>query len=188
VFSRLVTLPLKLTGKVLRLYLAGGKFVVSLAREFVESETAPAPAPAPRPVRRPAPVPREEEPPPPVQPSPSPPPEVIEAEPVRQPEPEPVEPEPEPVEPPTPLHVSEEPELVGESADPEAADTATAEVHVAEPWEGYRRLKAGEIVARIADSTPEELAVVELYEQSHRRRKSVLAAVERQLRVLANRP
>jgi hypothetical protein len=93
--------------------------------------------------------------------------------------------EPEPVE---PTHVSEEPELVAESADPEAADAGTAEVHVAEPWEGYRRMKADEVIARIADATAEELAVIELYEQTHRARKSVLAAVMKQLRVLANRP
>jgi hypothetical protein len=84
--------------------------------------------------------------------------------------------------------VSEEPELVAESADIEAADPGTAEVHVAEPWAGYRHLKADDVIARIASSTSEELAVIELYEMTHRGRKSVLAAVEKQLRVLANRP
>jgi hypothetical protein len=165
VLGRLLTLPLKITGELLRIPVEGGKLAVSLVRGLVEPE-APPPPPAPR---REPPPPRAEPPPPP------PPPPPPEAEPF----------EPEPAE---PIHVSEEPELVAESADIDAADTATAEVHVAEPWDGYRRMKADEIVARIADATAAELAVIELYELSNRTRKSVLAAVEKQLRVIANRP
>lgn len=167
--GRLLTLPLKITGEFLRLSVEGGKLAVSLVRGLVEPEAPPPPAPAPPP------EPRREPPPPRAEPSPPPPPVPAEPEPF----------EPEPAE---PIHVSEEPELVAESADIDAADTATAEVHVAEPWEGYRRMNADEIIARIAASSAEELAVIELYEMSNRARKSVLAAVEKQLRVLANRP
>jgi hypothetical protein len=137
----------------------GGKLALALVRELVEAEERPQPQPPP-----PPPAPRAE-----------------------RPRPVP-EPEPADLDPLEPLHVSEEPELVAESADPDAADPGTAEVHVAEPWDGYRRMKADEIIARIGDATAEELAVIELYEQTHRARKTVLAAVEKQLRVLANRP
>jgi hypothetical protein len=170
-------LPLRLTERALRLPVEGGKLAVALVRELLEPEPEPAPVrpePPPRPVQS-APPPAPPEPPPP----PPPPPPPVATEP---PEPEPPEPEPEPI------HLSEEPELVAESADPEAADGGTAEVHVAEPWEGYRRMKAEEVVARIAEATAEELAVIDLYERTHRARKTVLAAVERQMKVLANRP
>jgi hypothetical protein len=84
---------------------------------------------------------------------------------------------------PEPIHVSEEPTLVAESADPDASEPAAAEINVAEPWEGYRRMKAAEVLDRISASSPEELTVVDLYERSHRRRKSVLQEVERRLGV-----
>jgi hypothetical protein len=92
-------------------------------------------------------------------------------------------PPPPPVDEPEPIHVSEEPELVAESADPGATNGSGAEVRVEEPWDGYRRAKASEVIASLADLTREELAVVELYEATHRARKSVLAAVERELKI-----
>src|SRR6185437_9967259 len=60
---------------------------------------------------------------------------------------------PEPAEPAPPPHVSEEPELVAEFAEPGAEDEAGAEVEIAEPWEGYDQMKAGEIQQRLSDST-----------------------------------
>jgi hypothetical protein len=84
---------------------------------------------------------------------------------------------------PEPAHISEEPELVAESADPGATDTATAEVTVEQPWDGYRRATARDVIALLAEATTEELAVIQLYEITHRRRQSVLAAVERELKV-----
>jgi hypothetical protein len=75
-----------------------------------------------------------------------------------------------------PEHVSEEPVVVAEVADPGAEDGAGAQVSVAEPWEGYRRMKAGEVIARLESATPEEIAVVQLYEGMNRRRKTVLEA------------
>jgi hypothetical protein len=86
-------------------------------------------------------------------------------------------------EPPAPAHVSEEPSLVAESADAEAADGAGAELSVAAPWDGYRRAKADEIIAALPDLTREELALVQLYEGTHRKRRTVLAAVERCLKI-----
>ena len=94
--------------------------------------------------------------------------------------------DPAPVaEPPEPEHVSAEPVLVAEVADPGAEDGPGAAISVDEPWDGYRRMKAAEIVARIDEASREELAVVELYERINRRRATVLAAAERRLKVLS---
>ncbi len=79
-------------------------------------------------------------------------------------------------------HVSSGTELVEEFADPGAEDGAGAEVRVAEPWEGYRSMKAADIIDRMASASTAELAAVELYELSGRKRKSVLAAAERALK------
>ncbi|MFZ0090424.1 MAG: hypothetical protein WAL63_13005 [Solirubrobacteraceae bacterium] len=73
-------------------------------------------------------------------------------------------------------HVSETPELVEEFADPGAQDGAGAEVRIAEPWEDYRSMNAADIVERIAAASREELAAIELYELSGRKRRSVLDA------------
>jgi ferritin-like metal-binding protein YciE len=93
---------------------------------------------------------------------------------------EPPEPEPEPE--PEPIHVSEEPELVMESAEPGAEEEPGAEVHVEPPWEDYERMKAAEIDQRLQDASDELAAVVRLYELSHKRRQTVIRAAERRLR------
>ena len=80
----------------------------------------------------------------------------------------------------TPAHVSEEPQLVEAFAEPGAEDGA--EVQVREPWEGYARLTAKEVMGRLADASPEALAAVELYERAHRNRRTVLSGADRQLR------
>lgn len=82
-----------------------------------------------------------------------------------------------------PAHVSEEPELVEAFAEAGAEDGAGAELRVDEPWEGYGQLTAQDVVARIAAADPEELAAVQLYEATHRKREMVLSAVERALRI-----
>jgi hypothetical protein len=79
-------------------------------------------------------------------------------------------------------HVSEEIELVEEFADPGAEEGAGAQLRIAEPWRGYRTMKAADIIDRIASSTREELAAVELFEMSARNRKSVVAAAQRALK------
>jgi hypothetical protein len=83
----------------------------------------------------------------------------------------------------TPVHVSEEPELVREVAEPGAEDGAGATIRVAEPWNGYRRMNAKDVVDRARSANQTELAAVRLYESRHRSRQTVLAAVDRQLKL-----
>jgi ferritin-like metal-binding protein YciE len=99
------------------------------------------------------------------------------------PTPETRHPAPEPPEPTEPAHVSEEPELVAEFSEPGAEEDAGAEVEVAEPWEGYDRMKAAEIEQRLADASDELAAVVRLYESAGRNRQTVVRAAERRLRL-----
>jgi hypothetical protein len=82
----------------------------------------------------------------------------------------------------TPTHVSEEPALVEELAEPGAEDGAGAEIHVEEPWEGYAQMNAKEIIARLNGATRAALASVQLYESSHRHRQTILNAARRELR------
>ena len=107
------------------------------------------------------------------------------APPVERPPEERTEPAPPPeVTPPRaePVHVSEEPVVVDEFAEPGAEDGAGAEVTITEPWAGYAVMTAQDVIARLADATPAELAAAQLYETAHRRRATVIAAVERELR------
>jgi diacylglycerol O-acyltransferase / wax synthase len=82
---------------------------------------------------------------------------------------------------PEPEHVDAGVELVAESAERGAEDGAGPQLHVEEPWPNYDRLHAGEIVNRLRASSDAELAVVRLYEESHRRRRDVLEATDREL-------
>ena len=81
-----------------------------------------------------------------------------------------------------PVHVSEEPELVAEFADPGAEEGVGAQPRIAEPWPGYKGMKAADIVDRMTVATREELAAIELYELAGRNRKSVVAAAQRALK------
>jgi hypothetical protein len=67
-------------------------------------------------------------------------------------------------------------------ADPGAEEGVGATVAVDEPWAGYAHMTANDVIARLPDASPEELAAIELYEHAHRDRKTVLAAAERELR------
>ena len=88
-----------------------------------------------------------------------------------------------------PAHVSEGLQFVEAFAEPGAEEDVGAAVHVEEPWSGYAQMTADDVIVRLADATPEQLAVVALYERAHRRRKTVLAAARRQLRsATAGRP
>ena len=78
-------------------------------------------------------------------------------------------------------HVSEEPTLVAEFAEAGAEDGAHAELDVSEPWDGYASMTARAIEQRLAGATAEEVAVVRLYEATHKRRQSVLKATERRM-------
>jgi hypothetical protein len=77
--------------------------------------------------------------------------------------------------------VDDEPELVAEFSEPGAEDGAGAEVSIDEPWDGYSSMNAEAVTARIGEASPAELAVIELYEQAHRKRQTVLAAAKTQL-------
>jgi hypothetical protein len=84
--------------------------------------------------------------------------------------------------------IDDEAELVAEVAEPGAEDGASAQIEVDEPWKGYDDLAADDVIERIRLSDAAELAVVELYERSRKRRRTVLAAAERRQRELANAP
>jgi hypothetical protein len=77
--------------------------------------------------------------------------------------------------------VDEEAVLVAEFADDGAENGAGAQVHVEEPWPGYDGLRAREIVDRLVAEPESVLSLVVLYEQSGRRRSSVLDAARREL-------
>ncbi len=80
------------------------------------------------------------------------------------------------------VHVSEEPELVEELAEPGAEEGAGAQLRIVAPWQGYEQMKAADIVQRTAFATREELAAIELYELAGRNRKSVVAAARQALK------
>jgi hypothetical protein len=194
--GQLVTLPLRISARTASLMLRGTEAVLTRALALAgrpmtsEQQTAPEPPPPPasrpRPRPRPAQRPRQDEPTPPAQTTPqagtssqAESPAAAPDEPATTPEPQ-----PEPlIE--EPVHVSEEVELVREEAEPGAEDGAGAEVRIDEPWDGYSKLNAKDVVARIAVASQAELAAVALYESAHQARQSVLSAVERQLALVA---
>ena len=130
--------------------------------------------------------------------------------PPREPEPapfysEPSPPEPEPsqearepvieaveerpaLEPEEPEHLDLKPELVAEFAESGAEQGAGPEIHVDEPWDGYRKMRVADIRDRVQVADPAELAVVQLYESMNRGRASILDAVVRRSKELANLP
>ena len=64
------------------------------------------------------------------------------------------------------------------SSRPRAPRRPRAQLHVDAPWDGYDEMKAGEIVARVSADDPAAKAVVRLYEQTHKKRKSILDATD----------
>lgn len=80
--------------------------------------------------------------------------------------------------------IDDEPVVVAEFAEPGAEDGAGAEVDVDEPWPGYSGMAADAVVDRLTQLDAPQLAVVELYERSHKNRETVLDAAERRLRSL----
>jgi hypothetical protein len=84
--------------------------------------------------------------------------------------------------------IDDEPELIAEVAEPGAEEGASAEVEVDQPWDGYDDLTADSVIERVRLADAAELAVIELYESSHKQRRTVLAATERRQKELANSP
>jgi hypothetical protein len=78
-----------------------------------------------------------------------------------------------------PEHIDTEHELVAEFAEAGAEDGAGAEISVAEPWPGYSKLAASDVIDRLTVASDAERAVVALYEREHKKRKTVLAATGR---------
>ena len=137
------------------------------------SAAATARAPSRRAAERPAPP--AERPAPPAPPAPA-------AEPPADPAPaveRPVAP-PAPVAP-EPAHVSEEPEIVAETAESGAEDGAGAEVAVDEPWPGYDDMNAADIEDRLLAESHTVVAAVSLYEASRKGRASILEAASRSM-------
>jgi hypothetical protein len=84
--------------------------------------------------------------------------------------------------------VSEEPVQVAEFAEPGAEDGPGPELEVDEPWDGYARLDARSIADQLAAASAATAGAVELYESTHRGRRTVLAAAERRLKALSAGP
>ena len=84
--------------------------------------------------------------------------------------------------------IDDEPELIEELAEPGAEDGAGAEVEVDEPWEGYGEMNAKSVIARIREAGAVEVALVELYERAHKRRKTVLDAAGRRHKEISGPP
>lgn len=84
-------------------------------------------------------------------------------------------------EPPEPEHVDTGVSLVAETAETGAEEGAGPEIRVQQPWPGYDGMRAAEVVERLAEAPDETAAVVQLYEQTHKARRQILTASERQL-------
>jgi hypothetical protein len=201
---RLLTLPVTIARVPIQLGYGAAKEAVKLVQGLARGgEETVAEQPQPKPASRPKPAPRRK----PARRSangrsrgtasmtPPPPEPVAEAETAAPAEPvvdvetaAPAEPaaeaEPAPAEPvaePEPAHVSEEPELVAETAEAGAEDGAGAEVAVEEPWPGYDQMRAAEIEDRLVAEGVETAAAVSLYEASRKGRASVLEAASRSM-------
>jgi hypothetical protein len=53
-----------------------------------------------------------------------------------------------------------------------------AEIRVEEPWEGYRAMTAPDVVDRLRIADDATRAIVRLFESTHRKRKTILAATD----------
>jgi hypothetical protein len=178
-----MTLPVRVgvrvTRSALHTTLSVAARAMTLAGDALQSVTGHDDHPRPAPARTAETTVPESRPAPP-SPAPSPSPSPV-AEPVRAPA---AGPEPEPAAglEREPAHVSEDPELVAEIAEPGAEDGAGASVTVDEPWEGFALLGARDVVDQLARAGLAELAAIQLYESTHKQRETVLRAVTRELR------
>ncbi len=81
-----------------------------------------------------------------------------------------------------PDHVDEEVVLVAEVAEEGAEDGAGPELNVEEPWDSYDEMTATEIRDRLSAANPVLAAAVNLYETTHKSRRTVIEAAERALK------
>lgn len=94
---------------------------------------------------------------------------------------------PPPAPPASPDHVSDEPILVASTSDA-GAEGPSAEINVAEPWPGYRKMPARDVIKEIAEADITAVAVVGLFERQNRARTTVIDALERRARELDRDP
>lgn len=83
------------------------------------------------------------------------------------------------------LRDEDEEEIFAELADPGAEEGAGAQLDVDEPWQGYGAMNAATVIDRLQQADRAELALVELYEQTHKKRQTVLNAAAKRLRTLS---
>jgi hypothetical protein len=88
----------------------------------------------------------------------------------------------DPVEPLEPVHVDAEAEIVEEFAEPGAEDGAGAQITVDPPFDSYDALRAADVVARLRGADAALLGTIALYEQTHRKRRTVLDAIAKEQR------
>ena len=81
-------------------------------------------------------------------------------------------------------HIEVEEELVEQVAERGAETTPGPEIDIAEPWEGYDRMKVADIRARLATEPPAVAGVVEIYERAGKARKQVIDLAEKAQRGL----
>ena len=81
-----------------------------------------------------------------------------------------------------PDHVDEEVVLVAETAEAGVEDGVGPELHIEPPWDGYDQMTAPEIRDRLAAADAVVAAAVDLYETTHKSRRTVIEAAERALR------
>jgi hypothetical protein len=81
-----------------------------------------------------------------------------------------------------PDHVDEEVVLVAEVAEEGAEEGVGPELNVEEPWDSYDEMTAPEIRDRLAAADPVLAAAVNLYETTHKSRRTVIEAAERALK------
>jgi hypothetical protein len=72
----------------------------------------------------------------------------------------------------------DEDQVEDELVETEGSAAPSATLRIDEPFKGYDKLKAPEIVARVRESDEAVKAVVRLYESTHKKRKSILAATQ----------
>ena len=81
-----------------------------------------------------------------------------------------------------PDHVDEEVVLVAETAEDGAEAGAGPELRIEEPWDGYAKMTAADIRDRLTAAGAAAAAAVELYESTHKNRRSVMDAAARALK------
>jgi hypothetical protein len=67
-------------------------------------------------------------------------------------------------------------------AEPGYGNGAGDPIRIAPPFDGYDAPRAADVIARLPGSDAVTLGAIELYESTHRRRRTVLDAVTRQAR------